>query len=78
MEQLVSRTTGNLWHKHSNNLHSVPLLELTLTLSLTEPNSLLKVTFAGVERETLNDERGTLQKNDGEQTPSVVNYQVIS
>ena len=38
MEQLASRTTGNVWHKCSNNLHSVPLLELTLTVSLTVPD----------------------------------------
>ena len=45
MEQLASRTTSNVWHTRSNNLHSVPLLELTLTVSLTVPDSLLKVTF---------------------------------
>ena len=38
MEQLASRTTGNVWHIRSNNLHSVPLLELTLTVSLTVPD----------------------------------------
>ena len=38
MEQLASRTTGNVWHTRSNNLHSVPLLELTLTVSLTVPD----------------------------------------
>ena len=43
MEQLASLTTGNVWHTRSNNLHSVPLLELTLTVSLTVPDILLEL-----------------------------------
>ena len=43
MEQLASRTTGNVWHTRSNNLHSLPLLELTLTVSLTVPEFIWKL-----------------------------------